>query len=154
MLDAPSLVEEDYRRYAAEVQLGEWEGVPGGVIEFVKSLGEGKSIGVGQVKPCGATASVVLTLADPCAIFSQAARSENIDHAHPIGETRIRFVWSVERTRPDLEGRWDRVPELIGKRDDEVPVEQRQAGRHLQVGPVQSIGDETRQADIQTFPKR
>jgi hypothetical protein len=43
MLDAPSLVEEDYRRYAAEVQLGEWEGVPGGVIEFVKSLGEGKS---------------------------------------------------------------------------------------------------------------
>ena len=43
MLDAPSLVEEDYRRYAAEVQLGEWEGVPGGVIEFVKSLGDGKS---------------------------------------------------------------------------------------------------------------
>lgn len=48
MLDAPSLVEEDYRRYAAEVQLGEWEGVPGGVIEFVKSLGEGKSTGVEQ----------------------------------------------------------------------------------------------------------
>jgi hypothetical protein len=43
MLDAPSLVEEDYRRYAAEVQLGEWEGVPGGVIEFVKSLGDGES---------------------------------------------------------------------------------------------------------------
>jgi len=41
MLDAPSLVEEDYRRYAAEVQLGEWEGVAGGVIEFVKTLGDG-----------------------------------------------------------------------------------------------------------------
>jgi hypothetical protein len=42
LLDAVSLVEEDYRRYAAEVQLGEWEGVQGGVIEFVKALGEGK----------------------------------------------------------------------------------------------------------------
>ena len=53
MLDAPSLVEEDYRRYAAEVQLGEWEGVPGGVIEFVKSLGEGKSTGIEQIKARG-----------------------------------------------------------------------------------------------------
>lgn len=44
MLDAPSLVEEDYRRYAAEVQLGEWEGVAGGVIEFVKTLGEGELV--------------------------------------------------------------------------------------------------------------
>jgi hypothetical protein len=43
MLDAPSLVEEDYRRYAAEVQLGEWEGVQGGVIEFIKTLGDGES---------------------------------------------------------------------------------------------------------------
>jgi hypothetical protein len=136
MLDAPSLVEEDYRRYAAEVQLGEWEGVPGGVIEFVKSLGEGKSIGVGQVKLCGATASVLLTLVDPCIILSQAARSSDLDHTHPTGEARIRFMWSVERTRSDLEGRWDRVPELVGKRDNEVPVEQCQAGRHLQVGPV------------------
>jgi hypothetical protein len=40
MLDAVSLIEEDYRRYAAEVQLGEWEGVPGGVIEFIKNLSE------------------------------------------------------------------------------------------------------------------
>lgn len=42
MLDAVSLIEEDYRRYAAEVQLGEWEGVPGGVIEFIKDLAQGK----------------------------------------------------------------------------------------------------------------
>ncbi|KAJ9094962.1 hypothetical protein QFC21_005754 [Naganishia friedmannii] len=40
MLDAVSLIEEDYRRYAAEVQLGEWEGVPGGVIEFIKQLSQ------------------------------------------------------------------------------------------------------------------
>ncbi|WWC64130.1 uncharacterized protein I303_106738 [Kwoniella dejecticola CBS 10117] len=40
MLDAVGLVEEDYRRYAAEMQFGEWDGVEGGVIEFVKDLGE------------------------------------------------------------------------------------------------------------------
>lgn len=45
LLDAVSLVEEDYRRYAAEVQLGEWEGVRGGVIEFIKALGEHKPPG-------------------------------------------------------------------------------------------------------------
>lgn len=43
MLDAVSLIEEDYRRYAAEVQLGEWEGVPGGVIEFIKNLSDSES---------------------------------------------------------------------------------------------------------------
>lgn len=42
LLDSVSLVEEDYRRYAAEVQLGEWDGVRGGVIEFIKALGEGE----------------------------------------------------------------------------------------------------------------
>jgi hypothetical protein len=71
-----------------------------------------------------------------CSYRSQTPRSENLDHTHPAGETRICLVWSVERTRSDLEGRWDRVPELVGKRDNEVPVEQCQAGRHLQVGPV------------------
>ncbi|WVW79244.1 hypothetical protein I302_101210 [Kwoniella bestiolae CBS 10118] len=40
MLDAVGLVEEDYRRYAAEMQFGEWDGVEGGVIEFVKDLGD------------------------------------------------------------------------------------------------------------------
>ncbi|WWC91304.1 uncharacterized protein L201_006247 [Kwoniella dendrophila CBS 6074] len=40
MLDAVGLVEEDYRRYASEMQFGEWDGVEGGVIEFVKDLGE------------------------------------------------------------------------------------------------------------------
>ncbi|BEJ14744.1 hypothetical protein CspHIS471_0405110 [Cutaneotrichosporon sp. HIS471] len=39
LLDAVGLVEEDYRRYASEVQFGEWDGVSGGVIEFVKGLG-------------------------------------------------------------------------------------------------------------------
>ncbi|KIY56716.1 hypothetical protein I307_03820 [Cryptococcus deuterogattii 99/473] len=38
LLDAVGLVEEDYRRYAAEMQFGEWDGVKGGVIEFVKDL--------------------------------------------------------------------------------------------------------------------
>ena len=33
-------MEEDYRRYAAEMQFGEWDGIEGGVIEFVKALGE------------------------------------------------------------------------------------------------------------------
>jgi len=40
LLDSVGLVEEDYRRYAAEMQFGEWDGVAGGVIEFVKDLGE------------------------------------------------------------------------------------------------------------------
>lgn len=40
LLDAVGLVEEDYRRYAAETQFGEWDGVAGGVIEFVKGLGD------------------------------------------------------------------------------------------------------------------
>ncbi|WVR09143.1 hypothetical protein IAU60_006205 [Kwoniella sp. DSM 27419] len=40
MLDAVGLVEEDYRRYAAEMQFGEWDGLEGGVIEFVKDLGD------------------------------------------------------------------------------------------------------------------
>jgi hypothetical protein len=43
LLDAVGLVEEDYRRYAAETQFGEWDGVAGGVIEFVKGLGDGTS---------------------------------------------------------------------------------------------------------------
>lgn len=43
MLDAVGLVEEDYRRYAAEMQFGEWDGVEGGVIEFVKDLGDSES---------------------------------------------------------------------------------------------------------------
>ncbi|WVN91103.1 uncharacterized protein L203_106352 [Cryptococcus depauperatus CBS 7841] len=38
MLDAVGLVEEDYRRYASEMQFGEWNGVDGGVIEFVQKL--------------------------------------------------------------------------------------------------------------------
>ncbi len=42
LLDAIGLVEEDYRRYASEVQFGEWDGVSGGVIEFVKKLGHGE----------------------------------------------------------------------------------------------------------------
>ena len=43
LLDAVGLVEEDYRRYAAEMQFGEWDGVEGGVIEFVKTLGDSQS---------------------------------------------------------------------------------------------------------------
>jgi hypothetical protein len=43
LLDSVGLVEEDYRRYAAEMQFGEWDGVEGGVIEFVKSVGERES---------------------------------------------------------------------------------------------------------------
>lgn len=42
LLDSVSLVEEDYRRYASEMQFGEWDGVEGGVIEFVKSIGDGE----------------------------------------------------------------------------------------------------------------
>lgn len=42
LLDAVGLVEEDYRRYASEVQFGEWDGVDGGVIEFIKKLSDGE----------------------------------------------------------------------------------------------------------------
>jgi hypothetical protein len=41
LLDAVGLVEDDYRRYKAEMQFGEWDGEEGGVIEFVKELGYG-----------------------------------------------------------------------------------------------------------------
>ena len=41
LLDSVGLVEEDYRRYAAEMQFGEWDGVAGGVIEFVKEFSDG-----------------------------------------------------------------------------------------------------------------
>jgi hypothetical protein len=41
LLDAVGLVEEDYRRYASEMQFGEWDGVEGGVIEFIKDLHDG-----------------------------------------------------------------------------------------------------------------
>lgn len=41
LLDAIRLVEEDYRRYHAEMQFGEWRGIDNGVIEFVKLLGKG-----------------------------------------------------------------------------------------------------------------
>lgn len=44
LLDAVGLVEEDYRRYASEVQFGEWEAVNGGVIEFVQKLSNGESM--------------------------------------------------------------------------------------------------------------
>lgn len=41
MLDAPGLIEEDYRRYAAEVRFGEWAETQTGTIQFVHELGEG-----------------------------------------------------------------------------------------------------------------
>jgi hypothetical protein len=50
LLDAVGLVEEDYRRYAAEMQFGEWDGIEGGVIEFVKGLGERKLTDLGLWK--------------------------------------------------------------------------------------------------------
>jgi hypothetical protein len=43
LLDSIGLVEEDYRRYYAEMQFGEWEGIETGVIEFVQALGRGGS---------------------------------------------------------------------------------------------------------------
>lgn len=48
LLDAIGLVEEDHRRYAAEVQFGEWEGVNGGVVEFVKELAESEFNGLSE----------------------------------------------------------------------------------------------------------
>jgi len=35
LLDAPGLVDEDYRRYAAEIDFEEWEGLEHGPISFV-----------------------------------------------------------------------------------------------------------------------
>lgn len=44
LLDSIGLVEEDYRRYYAEMQFGEWEGIKDGVIEFVQKLGKSESL--------------------------------------------------------------------------------------------------------------
>ncbi|KAH7102678.1 hypothetical protein BKA62DRAFT_699433 [Auriculariales sp. MPI-PUGE-AT-0066] len=38
LLDSPGLVEEDYRRFGAEVPFDEWKGSHGGAIDFLKSL--------------------------------------------------------------------------------------------------------------------
>lgn len=40
-IDAPSLVEEDYRRYEAEEAFEDWAGTPGGAIEFINRLAQG-----------------------------------------------------------------------------------------------------------------
>lgn len=37
-VDAPSLVDEDYRRAAEGMLYDEWEPLPGGAIEFVEAL--------------------------------------------------------------------------------------------------------------------
>lgn len=47
LLDSIGLIEEDRRRYAAEIQYGEWSGIAGGVIEFVQGLGKGIAVWVG-----------------------------------------------------------------------------------------------------------
>lgn len=38
LLDAPALVEEDYRRHSAGHEFSEWTGIPSGSIEFVNAL--------------------------------------------------------------------------------------------------------------------
>lgn len=42
LLDAPGLVEEDYRRVALNKQYSEWEPISGGPIELVKSISPGQ----------------------------------------------------------------------------------------------------------------
>ena len=42
LLDSPGLVEEDYRRFAAEMEFDEWLPVSGGSIAFVKKVAEGE----------------------------------------------------------------------------------------------------------------
>ncbi|KAG9104383.1 hypothetical protein FRC06_003190 [Ceratobasidium sp. 370] len=39
-IDAPGLVEEDYRRYEEEESFEDWPGMPGGAIEFVNRLAQ------------------------------------------------------------------------------------------------------------------
>jgi len=41
LLDSPLLVEEDYTRSAAEVDYGQWPGLTGGTIQFVKEVAKG-----------------------------------------------------------------------------------------------------------------
>jgi hypothetical protein len=104
LLDAVGLVEEDYRRYAAEMQFGEWDGVEGGVIEFVKSLGDGKSCLEG-----GETASTVLI---EC---RSSAGTEDIDIAYTPCESRGIKMWAIEREGQDIEGCRTGVSELAGE---------------------------------------
>ena len=78
LLDSVGLVEEDYRRYAAEMQFGEWDGVEGGVIEFIKDLSEGE----------GVSSRSVLT-------FRSTSRTENPPLTHPPRPTRSGLVWTI-----------------------------------------------------------
>jgi hypothetical protein len=40
-IDAPGLVEEDYRRYEEEESFEDWAGMPGGTIEYINRLAQG-----------------------------------------------------------------------------------------------------------------
>ena len=42
LLDAPGLVEEDYQRHASSQSYDRWTPLPGGPVEFVKSIPAGK----------------------------------------------------------------------------------------------------------------
>lgn len=42
LLDSIGLAEEDYKRYASEVQFGEWYGMEGSGFEFVNSVAAGE----------------------------------------------------------------------------------------------------------------
>lgn len=126
LLDAVGLVEEDYRRYAAEMQFGEWDGVEGGVIEFVKTVGEGEStrLVTTRYKRDGADGRT----------YEWAAY---IDHAYTASAEGVRTVWSAARGGQDIQGCWTGVSELARKRDEQVSVGSAETDRGVQVsGPA------------------
>jgi hypothetical protein len=125
MLDAVSLIEEDYRRYAAEVQLGEWEGVPGGVIEFIKRLAQGQSLPSLSLKR-------IYTFLNTLP-FRPAPGTQDPHQPYPARASRIIIMRSVEGERPLTKRRWDRIPESARERDDAVLVVVLEAKWDLQV---------------------
>ncbi|KAK4686702.1 ethanolamine phosphate phosphodiesterase, partial [Tremellales sp. Uapishka_1] len=103
LLDAVGLVEEDYRRYAAEMQFGEWDGVEGGVIEFIKGLGDEastcgplrekgrilKGAGIGYQNLLGSeTSRFLLNVLKPSVVFS-GDDHDYCEHKHPSGIKEI-----------------------------------------------------------------
>lgn len=105
LLDSVGLVEEDYRRYASEMQFGEWDGVEGGVIEFVKSVGDSEStIGLGRT---------LLT-------SSAGYRPQNTHFAYPPRPTRECAVRAVQGAWPDTKGCWTGISEFAGERDEPI----------------------------------
>ncbi len=89
-LDAPSLVDEDYRRIAHGVSFDEWEPMPGGTVEAVRIAASRKYL---RDYTYPLITGMILIL------FSRTASSICIVVAYSVISTRHRFLRPASRER-------------------------------------------------------